>query len=81
MSKAEGDLKEEQRGLATLARTYFILAESLVPSKDREIALKKAEEYNIKSLFICERYDIVRIMIKFFCFLFIFLNTHCCLLN
>ncbi|XP_075211735.1 tonsoku-like protein [Lycorma delicatula] len=55
LSKASGDLKEEQRALASLARAYFVHAEILSPCQEREKSLKEAEECNMQSLMICDR--------------------------
>lgn len=56
LSKASDDLKEVQRALASLARTYFVQAEILSQSEERQKYLKEAEDYNVKSLLACERY-------------------------
>ena len=55
-SRDEHDKVEEQRALATLGRTYFLLAESIVDnsSEVRVIALNEAKKFYMKSLEICD---------------------------
>ncbi|RZF33980.1 hypothetical protein LSTR_LSTR006896 [Laodelphax striatellus] len=57
ISRKEKDSKEEQRALATLARIYFIIAEDVLSSKEREEALVHAQTYNLKSLKICDKLE------------------------
>ncbi|CAH1399483.1 unnamed protein product [Nezara viridula] len=55
IARQESDKIEEQRALATLGRTYFLLAES-VPNSNSEMrttALSEAKKFYMKSLDIC----------------------------
>jgi NF-kappa-B inhibitor-like protein 2 len=56
LARAETNQIEEQRALATIGRTYFCLAESIV--NDGELyqsALSNAKNAYMKSLDLCER--------------------------
>ncbi|XP_014276725.1 tonsoku-like protein [Halyomorpha halys] len=55
IAREECDKVEEQRALATLGRTYFLLAESILDSSSemRATALNEAKKFYMKSLDIC----------------------------
>lgn len=55
IAREESDKVEEQRALATLGRTYFLLAESILDNRSemRATALSEAKKFYIKSLDIC----------------------------
>jgi NF-kappa-B inhibitor-like protein 2 len=56
LAKAETNQKEEQRALATIGRTYFCQAESIVNDDElHQAALLNAKNAYMKSLDLCER--------------------------
>ncbi|KAK9510961.1 hypothetical protein O3M35_005628 [Rhynocoris fuscipes] len=60
------DKVEQQRALATIGRTYFLLAESYqeLKSRDKDEALSNAKKYFLKSLSVCEQLNEERIGVK-----------------